>query len=51
MTLLQGDIKKWTLGGAGKTKPIQSQYKAKADPIKTQFQKGRNERNYFPAKD
>jgi len=28
---------KWTLGQVGKTKPIQSQYKANTNPIQTQY--------------
>ncbi len=32
---------------AGKTKPIQTQYKANTNPIQTQFPKSQNERNFY----
>jgi len=33
---------KWTLGQSGKTKPIQTQYKANSNPIQTQFKPNSN---------
>jgi len=33
---------KWTLGQAGKTKPIQTQYKANTNPIQSQYEANTN---------
>jgi len=30
-------MKKWTLGGVGKTNPIQTQYEPNSNPIQSQF--------------
>ena len=35
-------MKKWTLGQAGKTKPIQTQYKPNTKPIQTQYKANTN---------
>ncbi|KPJ62407.1 hypothetical protein AMJ44_15640 [candidate division WOR-1 bacterium DG_54_3] len=36
------NMKKWTLGQVGKTKPIQTQFKANTKPIQTQFKPNTN---------
>jgi hypothetical protein len=35
-------MKKWTLGGVGKTKPKQTQFKANSNPIQTQNEPNTN---------
>jgi hypothetical protein len=40
--LLTRDYENWTLGGVGKTNPIQTQYKPNSKPIQTQYKANSN---------